>query len=160
MEVLGVAHRHLRPSLLLGPTPSHSILRNSLQVGETLPIKGQSSFHNHHPHQSYNNRNLVLKQIMFVVVFEHATAFRIIATFMPGSSPSHYLQTALKGGFYKNTSGFELKNQLLGLANTNTQLLGNPLTSSFSLLGLANTNTQLLGNPLTSSFTQTHHCNL
>ncbi|KAH0939901.1 hypothetical protein HID58_007362, partial [Brassica napus] len=54
------AHRHLLPSLLLGPTPSHSILRNSLQVGETLPIKGQSLFHNHHPHPSYNNRNLVL----------------------------------------------------------------------------------------------------
>ncbi|KAH0860183.1 hypothetical protein HID58_088444, partial [Brassica napus] len=38
------------------------------------------------------------------------------ATLMPGSSPSHHLQTALKGGFRN-------QNQLLGLANTNTQLL-------------------------------------
>ncbi|KAL0647187.1 hypothetical protein Bca4012_045478 [Brassica carinata] len=51
------------------------------------------------------------------------------ATLMPGSSPSHHLQTALKGGFYAALMSleehfrFRNQNQLLGLANTNTQLL-------------------------------------
>ncbi|KAF2539802.1 hypothetical protein F2Q68_00021774 [Brassica cretica] len=103
MEVLGVAHRHLRPSLLLGPTPSHSILGKSLQVGETLPIKGQYSFHNHHhPHQSYNNQKLVLCNVKRggELLGVDMLLLDSKATLMPGSSQSHHLQTALKGGFY------------------------------------------------------------
>ncbi|KAG5375755.1 hypothetical protein IGI04_040351 [Brassica rapa subsp. trilocularis] len=99
MEVLGVAHRHLLPSLLLGSTPSHSILRNSLQVGETLSIKGQSLFQNHHPHQSYNNRNLVLNvKRGGELIGVDMLLLDSKATLMPGSSPSHHLQTTLKGG--------------------------------------------------------------
>ncbi|WZZ53933.1 hypothetical protein YC2023_054040 [Brassica napus] len=118
MEVLGgflyqifvsnlsvLAHRHLRPSLLFGPTPSHSILRNSLQVGETLPIKRQYSFHNHHPHQSYNNQNLVLSNVKRggELIGVDMLLLDSKATLMPGSSPSHHLQTALKGGDVSGT---------------------------------------------------------
>ncbi|KAH0857622.1 hypothetical protein HID58_085883 [Brassica napus] len=66
----------------LGPTPSHSILRNSLQVGETLPIKR---------HNVKRGGELIGVDMLLL---------DSKATLMPGSSPSHHLQTALKGGFY------------------------------------------------------------
>ncbi|CAF1860456.1 unnamed protein product [Brassica oleracea var. botrytis] len=58
------------------------------------------SFHNHHPHQSYNNQNLVLSNVKRggELIGVDMLLLDSKATLMPGSSPSHHLQTALKGG--------------------------------------------------------------